>query len=200
MEVVMKEELRGRSATGRELVEGEEAVTLVVSGEFDRMSMEGARDFITPPETAASPVSARALHRALDSERAIAESDAIQRTVEEAMARARARARAHSARRITPAGQPCAEEFLGRPYHEVKRSRFLFCEASEDVSYSNNRARGWDDSEAFAQLGIGTRQNGPGPGHSSRSSGGRGGSSGGAGSSASHTADVADVTDDAGTD
>ncbi len=120
-------ELRGRSNEERELVEGENAVDLVESGAVDLLHIAGARDVSTPPERASSPVSAKRLEHALNTERG----------------------------RRALAGNARALEFLDRPYHELNRNRFLFCEASEADSYTNNRASGWNDAIAIAQLADG---------------------------------------------
>lgn len=159
LETVVTEELRGRSRQGRELVEGEEAVALVdmvEASERNAFRFEGVRDFRTPPERASSPVSARILANALNTERNLQASQQLMEDLE--ITRARAADRAAN----RPVGQPSVQEFLSRPYHEVKRNRFLFCEENENESYSNNRASGWDDSIALAHVAAEqrSRQNG----------------------------------------
>jgi hypothetical protein len=143
MNLIVTEELHGRSNEGLELVE-EEAVDLVESGVFERLHLEGGRDFATPPERASSPVSARSLTSALETEVGLLASQQLLVDLDAARARVAERVKR------TPSGQPSALEFLGRPYHEAKRNRFLFCEAAEPESYSNNRASGWNDTVALA--------------------------------------------------
>lgn len=157
--VVLREELRGLSGPSREMVEGEEAVALVESAAFEALHIDNAREFATPPERASYPVSANALTRALDTERAMLEVDQMQPVswaTSYRRAHERVTARAQRARAPHP-GQASVAEFLSRPYHEATRSRFLFCEANEECSFSNNPGKGWNDAIAIAHLADGQR-------------------------------------------
>lgn len=160
--VAVTEELRGVSGPGRELVEGEEAVAAVAQLEealFEGVNIGSVRDFATPPWRASSPVSATALRRALDTERAMLERDQMQPVswaTSYRRAHERITARAQRAR-VPPQLQPSVEEFLSRPFHEVTRNRFLFCEAGEESSFSNNPSGGWNDAIALAHLADGQR-------------------------------------------
>lgn len=142
LNAVVTEELRVRSDPERELVDGKEAVELVGVRGF-------VREFATPPEGASSPVSARILANALQ------RNLQLSKQLKEDLSTARARVADRVSERDM--AQTSAEEFLSRPYHEVKRNRFLFCEAGEAESYSNNRANGWNDTIARAHLADGRR-------------------------------------------
>lgn len=118
-----------------------DAAQLVRSSPLGTLHFKGALEMRTPPEMATSPVSAGALRRALADECALAEARELSQALETARVRASARGRA------TPPGQPGALEFLSRA---CVFNRFLFCEPSDPDSFANNRARGWDDSNALS--------------------------------------------------
>ena len=130
----------------------------------DREVVESmARDASTPAEYSSYPVSAPAVARALELSQA---TDAMaQLHVDLGAAKKRAFAR-------VAGGALAAQEFLSRPYYESARNRYLFCEANEKSSFSNNRSTGWDDSFALAQLGRRGEASSSGHGPDAGSSGG----------------------------
>ena len=125
MDAVVTEELRSRSALGREIVEAEEAVDLVE--QFDRAVNVSDPPVELPPSQA--PVERQPLNRGLGV------------SMEELAAWSLERARGRSAER---AAQPNAKEFLARPYYAYGRNRFLFSCADEPDGYTLNRADGWN--------------------------------------------------------
>ena len=143
MDVVVTEELRGRSGPGRTIVEDMEDVSIVEDFKREdeahtdacrRLSRHVAEHAIRQAVSEyrrPSTLHLNALREALADPDVLAGPNTAELLRREAD------------RTRTLASQPDAKEFLARPYHEFKANRFLFSCADEPEGYAQNRATGW---------------------------------------------------------
>lgn len=151
MSVLITEELRVRSSKGRELVECEEDVQLVEDFKNEEAAnaelcahlaheiTENAFREATAAAKKPSYVSITALSQCL-ADVSVSPGPEISELINKEGERILKR----PLQKKRVGKQPDPIEFLGRPYHDFNRNRFLFSCADEPDGYAQNRDAGWN--------------------------------------------------------